>query len=61
MSKLNKILTVISSCKTKEQLASCKIWVNSIKYVESNGHKNYITKMQIETLIIKRQTALIGL
>lgn len=64
MNKVNRIIKVISSCTTVEQLDSCKTWVKSIKTVkEGTGftdiHDNFITKLQLESLILKTQSKLL--
>lgn len=57
--KINRILTVIKSCKTNEQLESCTTWIKSIKYITKDTstfcNTNEITKLQLEQCVVRAQ------
>lgn len=62
MSKLNFAIKVINSCKTHEQLDSARKWVSTLKHIVKESGQftmdNYLVKLQLETLCIKRSNEL---
>lgn len=63
MSKLNKVINIINSCKTYEQLDSCYKWVPQLKNIvvepSSYSIENYIIRQQLLQMINAKQLEIV--